>query len=253
MNDTLNSKIGNQKSEIETRDFDWEGMRQRIATAGMALSGLDETAPEVLQEVWARRAAQLARVPVEEERGEQIDLVLVRLGRELYGLNAQHVADIKPLEQITRVPRVPDWVAGVVNLRGRIYSVVNLRRFFGLAGAERDGNDRKRSDETRSLGENGFLVVVEVPAMEVALLVEDVLNVEALPANQIQEATGTVRGLRPEYVHGVAERRNRDATRSSSTDGNLAKVSASSNAMLIVLNLPALLADERLIVHEEIT
>ena len=222
---------------LETQEFDWEDVRRRIAAAEATLAGLDEADPEVLGRVWAQRAATLARVPIEEDQDEQIELVLVQLGRELYGLDAQYVADIKPLEQITHVPRVPDWVAGVVNLRGRIYSVVDLRRFFGLADAERNGEGRG--------DEKGFLVVAETPAMEVALLVDDVLNVEALPADQIGEASGTVRGLRPEYVQGVTERGGSATSDSSeATDG--------ADVMLVVLNLPALLADERLIIHEEI-
>ncbi len=207
----------------DTRHFDWEDVRQRLAAVSAALAGLNEAPPEVRQRIWARRAAQLARVPVQEEEGEQIELVLVRLGREVYGLDAGFVLDIRPAGQITRVPRVPDWVAGVVNLRGRILSVLDLSRFFGLPEE----------------GDAGHLVVVETPEMEIALLVDDVLAVEALPASKIQEASDTLCSIRPEYVRGVAE------CQSVSTPANGA-------GMLVVLNLPALLADKRLIVEEEI-
>lgn len=227
--------------------FDWTSVRQRIVEASIALEGLDETAPEVMQAVWARRAAKWAEVPVEEEEGERIDLVLVRLGREVYGLDAQYVSVIRPLEQITSVPRVPDWVAGVVNVRGHILSVIDLRRFFGLPATVEDSQDGARGDADGSAGTSHWfdpgtpsLVVVETPEMEVALLAQDVLTVEDLPASQIQGATGTVRGLRQEYVLGVAEYDSGD----TSPDGE--------GPMLAVLDLPALLADERLIVHEEI-
>jgi purine-binding chemotaxis protein CheW len=222
MNDT-------QNSELETRNSDWEGVSQRIAAVNAALSGLDETSSEVMQQVWARRAAQLAKVPVQQEEGEQIELVLVQLGREIYGLEAQYVYDIRPAEQITRVPRVPDWVAGVVNLRGRVLSVVDLRRFFGLMQASSEGEVTPGLD----------LVVVETPDMEVALLADDALAVEALPASQVREAPDTIRGVHPEYVRGVAEYRSGD----TSTDRG---------SLLVVLDLPALLADERLVIHEEI-
>jgi len=210
----------------EAQDFDWENVRQRLAAVSAALAGLDETAPEVVQRIWARRAAQLARVPVQEEEGERMELVLVRLGREVYGLDAEFVLDIRPAGQITRVPRVPDWVAGVVNLRGRILSVLDLSRFFGLP------------QEVEREAISPYLVVVETPAMELALLVDDVLAVEALPASQVQGASDTLWGIRPEYVRGVAERRDRN-------------IPADEASSLVVLDLPALLADERLIVDEE--
>jgi purine-binding chemotaxis protein CheW len=208
-------------------------MRQRIAVANTALAGVDETVPEVMQQIWARRAAELAKVLVEEEEGEQIKLVLVQLGREVYGLDVQCVVDIKPAAQITPVPRVPDWVAGVVNLRGRILSVIDLRRFFGLPHVER-GGENSLAQRPEPVEGMPYLVVVETPEMEVVLLADGVLDVEALLTSRMRDAADTVRGLPPEYVRGVAERRGEG-------DG-----------MLVVLDLPALLADERLIIHEEV-
>jgi purine-binding chemotaxis protein CheW len=207
------------------RTFDWESARLRIAVTNAILAGLDEPAPGVLEQIWERRAALLAKMSVQEDEGEQIKLVLIQLGRETYGLDAQHVFEIRPANQITPVPRVPDWVAGVINLRGRVLSVLDLRRFFGLAPAEAHDEDE--------MSPGLELVVVETPSMEVALLTDDVLDVEALPASRVQDATDIVRGIRPEYVRGVVERQDKAG-------------------MLVVLDLVTLLADERLIVHEEI-
>lgn len=230
-----------RNSELETRNFDWEIARQRIAAANAALAGLDETAPEVVQQIWARRAAQLAEVPIQEEEGEQIELVVVQLGREVYGLDAQYVFDIRPAGQITRLPRVPDWVAGVVNLRGRIFSVLDLQRFFGLSRAQTRGlpdAEGNRNNGPESTERMPYLAVVETPDMEIALLVDGVLAVESLPASQVQEAADTTWGIHPEYVRGVAERRGGDTP-------------INGDGLLVVLDLLALLADERLIVHEE--
>jgi purine-binding chemotaxis protein CheW len=219
---------GNDKNGGNSqREFDWEDVHQRIAAAEAALAGMVEATPELVQEILERRAAQLAEVPVREDEDERVELVLIRLGRELYGLDAHHVSDLRPVERITRVPRVPDWVAGVVNLRGRLLSAVDLRRFFGLPDAKRDEGDGPAVTP--------YLVAVETPEMELALLADDVPEVEALPSGLIQESSGVVRGIRPEYVRGVAERGG---------DGD--------GPMLVVLDLPALLADKRLIVHEEI-
>jgi purine-binding chemotaxis protein CheW len=126
--------------------------------------------------------------------------------------------------QITRVPRVPEWVTGVVNLRGRILSVLDLRRFFGLAPAE------IREDDLITPFPD--LVVVEAPAMEVALLADDILDIELFPTSRIQDIADTARGVGSEYVRGVIEQ------------GDEAP-------MIAVLDLPTLLADERLIIEEE--
>jgi len=216
-----NSKLQAAKKQVE---FDWDSIHQHIATVSAALEKSDETVPEVMEQVWARRAERLAEVPVQPDEGEQIQLVLLRLGREVYGIDVQYVFDIRPVEprSVTRVPRVPNWVAGVVNLRGRILSVIDLQRFLGLSPAE----STDHSTATRCL------VVVETPEMELALLADEALPMETVSVSRIQDATGTIRGIRPEYMRGIADRSNGDS--------------------MVILNLPALLADKQLIVHEEI-
>jgi purine-binding chemotaxis protein CheW len=195
---------------------------------------------ETLERIWAERAVRLAQAPEEEETGEQITLLLVRLGREVYGLDAQYVNRIEPVEHLTRVPRVPEWVAGVTNLRGRVLSVVNLARLFGLpTGISYEDNEDGAENHQGSTA--AYLAVVEAADMALALMVDNVLAVERIPLSKVQEAADTVRGLRSEYVLGVAERRD---SASTLKNGN--------ESMVVVLNLLNLLADQRLIIHEEV-
>ncbi len=208
---------------------DRQDARQRIAMTNVALTGSDSATPDMVQRIWARRAAQLAQVPVQEDQGEQIELLVIQLGRERYGLDARFVFGIKPVEQVTRVPRVPEWVAGVVNVRGRILSVVDLRRFLGLPAAE----------PGEAIKQGSHLVIVETPEMELALLTDGVLAVEKAPVSHIQDTSNTVRGLRSGYTRGVVELKGGEPTTNGKT-------------LVVVLDLPVLLADERLIVREEI-
>jgi purine-binding chemotaxis protein CheW len=215
----MSGNAGIKPALKEQIELDWERARRRIADASVALDRLEDVAPEVVEQIWMRRAERLAQVLVKPDEGEQIQLVVLRLGREVYGLDVQYVFDIRPVERITRVPRVPDWVAGVVNLRGRIFSVVDLQRFLGLAQGD-------AGDATR------YLIVVETPEMQLALLADEVLPLEVVSDSRIQDAAGIIRGIRPEYVRGIAERGNGDS--------------------LVVLDLPALLGDKQLSIHEEI-
>ncbi len=179
-----------------------------------------EVLPEIAQRILAQRAAQLARVTEEQETGAQINLVLAHLGRDIFGLEAQYVAEMRPLEQLTRVPRTPNWVRGVVNWRGHILSVLDLQTYWELP---RDGDTSA-----------AYLIICETPEMTVALAVDSVASVEAIPVSAIEETSTTVRGLPPEVVRGVATHATATAP------------------LLTVLNLTAVLADPHLIVHEEI-
>ncbi len=224
------AKGGNGSKGVKNEaGLDWDAIRQHIRATTERLEKEDELSEEALQQAWERRAAQVAEAAREEEQGEQMEVGIIRLGRELYGLEVQYIFDLRPMEQITRVPRVPEWVAGVVNLRGRILSVVDLLRFLGLPGAEQETADEDR-----------YLLLVQTPEMELAILVDEVLAIEGLPLSQIQEASGAVRGIRAEYVRGIVPRASDN------------KEQGDAKTLLVLLDLPVLLADKALIIHEEV-
>lgn len=178
---------------------------------------------EDIEKIWEQRAAQMAQAEVQEEAGEQLVVALIRLGRELLALEVSYVYDIRAKEALTRVPRVPDWVAGVTNLRGRILSVINLRAFLNLPPSPQP--------------EEGLLVVVQTPTMEVIFLVDDVPGIETLPVRHDLADDAFIHHLRSEYVQAVVERRGSPADQRHVT----------------VIDVEALLSDSRLIIHEDMS
>jgi len=224
------------KTNAETRSaIDWEAVRQQIEIAGQKLAASQEMSQTALEEAWARRAAQIAQKIREEEQGDVLKAAIVRLDGELYGLDVRHIFDIRNLDRVTFVPRAPSWVLGVVNWRGRILSVINFRRFLGLPT-----NDAVEEGKTTQR-----LVVVQVGEVEVGLRVDDVYLIETIPHSQIRKEEGDVRGIKPELVDGIFIRSGLEKT------ANLAKHNG--EGIIVLLNLPALLADPKLIIREEIT
>lgn len=187
----------------------------------------NDVSAEMVRQIWDQRAAQLARIPADEDSSDQTELVLIGLGNEVYGLDVHYVREMGPIQRITRVPRVPDWLVGVVNLRGRVVSVLDIQRFFGLA--RHVHNHRDQQPETR------YLVVVESTGMQIALIVDRILAVERIATGMIREVPDTIRSLPAEYVRGTAP------------------YGEGKDALLVVLNLSNLLADRRLIIDEELT
>jgi purine-binding chemotaxis protein CheW len=182
-----------------------------------------------MEQIWAERAAQFAEAPSTEDVGDRVDLLVVRLGREYYGLEAEYVFRIRPAVQIAPVPRVPSWVAGLANERGRILSVLDIQDFLGLPAEEMEGESAQSS-----------LIIVETPEMELALLVDEVLEIQTIQTSRIQQATETTRSIPADYVHGVV------------ADLTGLHQQAEAAATLVILDLRVLLTDEALIVHEDI-
>lgn len=234
----LAASIGARKKVVKAEDgaqFDWNIVHKRLVDSSARLTWGDDLTDEALEQAWTRRAAQLAQALEEQEQGDRLEVAVIQLGRERYGLEVQYIFDIRLEENITRVPRTPEWVAGVVNLRGQILSVVDLQRYLGLPATEKGPAAGPR-----------HLLLVQTQQMELALLVDEVISILNLPASHIQEATSVVRGLPVEYVQGVYIEDEAHANKTA-----LLK-SGENTSLLMILNLSALLADKQLIVQDEI-
>ena len=214
-----------KSADFAPRQFDWEGMRKRLAASQATLLALDDDTPEVLAQVWEQRAAQLAQRPTSAPTGEQQAVVVIRLGNESYGVEVPYVREVTFAHAMTPVPRVPPWVAGIVTQRGRIVSVIDLARFIGATALA------PREDEQAS---QAYLVNVQASEMEVALLVDEVLGLELISIADFRPIESAPQGFRAELIRGVAH----STALSGPAD------------TLIVLNIPALLADDQLLINE---
>jgi purine-binding chemotaxis protein CheW len=123
--------------------------------------------------------------------GEERQLVVFQLGAELYGVEIARVHEIIRLQTITRVPRAPSFVEGVINLRGKVIPVVDLRRRFGLVAAEHTRRTR--------------IVVVEIGDQVVGMIVDGVSEVLRVPASVVEPPSPVVAGIDSEYLHGIAK------------------------------------------------
>lgn len=181
---------------------------KRAPPASDGLSG------EEVIEILEKRARELARVPQEEGEGRTAQVVTFSLGDEIYSIEAIFVGEIHPLEEITPVPCTPDFVAGVINIRGRILSVVDIHRFLGLDGT--------------STSNQAQVITVKAADMEIGLLVSQVHAVRTLQLSELEPALPTTARIAAEHTRGV------------------------SPDMLVLLDLEALMRDPRMTVWEEV-
>ncbi|MCG0277927.1 MAG: chemotaxis protein CheW [Thermanaeromonas sp.] len=120
-----------------------------------------------------------------------VQLVVFQLAGETYGVDINHVHEIIRLQPITEVPRTPDFIEGVINLRGRIIPVIDLHKRFGLPPAEATNNTR--------------IMVVEVGGMTVGMIVDAVSEVLRLPEENIEPPPPIIKGVDVAYLKGVGK------------------------------------------------
>ena len=119
-----------------------------------------------------------------------------QLEDEIFGLDVSHVREILEFTAVTKVPGTPDYMRGVINLRGSVVPVLDMRLKFGLTQTERTVNT--------------CVVVVEASFekenMVIGALVDSVQEVFELEANQIEPAPKIGTHLRTEFIKGMGKR-----------------------------------------------
>ena len=112
------------------------------------------------------------------------------LAEEEYGIEITKVQEIIGMLPITRVPRTPEYVRGVVNLRGKVIPIVDLRRKFGL--------DAAGAEET-------CIIVVQVRGVQLGVVVDRVSEVSAVAAADIEEPPSFGADVHTEYLLGLGK------------------------------------------------
>src|SRR5947209_17105793 len=116
------------------KPIDWEEVRARLARAVAATEGAQALSPERARAVMEARTRELARVPpVAERHTKLLEVVCFALANERYAVETRYVREVKELSDYTALPGAPPFLLGVINLRGEILAVIDLRKFFGVA------------------------------------------------------------------------------------------------------------------------
>ena len=171
----------------------------------------DSDADRILRE----RARALARpVPSAPAPSTMLELLEFRLASERYALETRHVQDVHPLRDLTPLPGTPPFVLGIVNVRGRILPVLDIKKFFDLP--EQGLTDLHR------------IILVRGNDLELGLLADVIVGVRSVSADSLQTSPPTFTGIRADYLKGIAAER------------------------LVVLDLDRILSDPKIIVHEEV-
>lgn len=159
------------------------------------------------------RARKLAIAPRAASSGPVISVVEFTLADERYAVEMSYVSEIHPLEHLTPVPCTPPIFRGIINVRGRLVAVVDVKRFFDLP-------DKGITDLHR-------VVVVQHEGIEVGLLADFVVGTRIIPLGELQPPLPTLTGIRADYLKGITAER------------------------VIVLDAGRILGDPKLIVNEE--
>jgi purine-binding chemotaxis protein CheW len=121
-----------------------------------------------------------------------LQYVTFKLDEETYGINVMQIQEVLRYTEIAPVPGAPDYVLGIINLRGNVVTVIDTRKRFGLSEAE-------VSDHTR-------IVVIEVDGQVVGILVDSVAEVVYLRQSEVESAPNVGNDESAKFIQGVCNK-----------------------------------------------
>jgi purine-binding chemotaxis protein CheW len=123
--------------------------------------------------------------------GEEKKVIVFALGQEEYGVEVEKVRTIERMVPLTRVPKTPSFIKGVINLRGVVVPILDLRARFGL-------ETKEYNDQTR-------IIIVSSEDIEVGMIVDSASDVLDIDTDAIENPPEIVGGIKSKYLHGIAK------------------------------------------------
>lgn len=117
--------------------------------------------------------------------------VVFHLGNEEYGIDIMQVNVIEKYQEIVKVPNSPDYIEGIINLRGEILPIFSLRKKFKLGA--------------KAIDENTKIIVVFLGEMKMGFIVDSVAQIINIEDSQLEPAPKIVTGVNRRYIQAVAK------------------------------------------------
>ena len=132
----------------------------------------------------------LEQIIEQEEDTQKGKHLIFDLEGEYYGLDIRYVIEIIGMQKITMVPELPDYVKGIINLRGNIIPVIDVRKKFNKE--EKDYTDRT------------CIIVIQVNEISIGLVVDKVSEVLTISENEIVPPPDVKTGFKNKYIKGIS-------------------------------------------------
>lgn len=161
------------------------------------------------------RAVAMATEPEQmRETSAKTEIIKFILATESYGIESAFVREVYPLKDLTPLPGVPPYIFGIINVRGQILPVIDLKIFLNLP--------------EKGLGDLNKVIILHNSEMEFGILADVMEGTQTLALEDIREAPPAIRGIGGKYLKGITKEN------------------------IIILEAESLLHDEKIIVNEEV-
>ena len=170
---------------------------------------------EATRTILRARAKSLAQEPEKKEEAEEsLEVLAFLLAHETYAIETRFIREVYPLTELTPLPCTPDYIFGIINIRGQILTIIDMKKFFDLP--------------EKGITNLNRVIVVRNEDMELGILADEIIGIQNIPEKGVTPPLPTMTGIHAGYLKGVT------------------------GEGLILLDMEMFLNDRQLIVHEDV-
>ncbi|MBE0427495.1 MAG: purine-binding chemotaxis protein CheW [Nitrospirae bacterium] len=151
--------------------------------------------------------------PIKEKIDKTVKFAVFKIGREDFGVEVKRVIEILNMQKVHSIPELPDFLSGVITVRGEVIPLLDLRRRFGIQSSEK-----------------GRIIIVDYDGEKIGLLVNEIKEIISFSGNEITSPPMIFRGFKRKYLRGLGKKDER---------------------IIILLNIDDLLSSEEKIILKE--
>jgi len=178
-------------------------------------AGTSEATAEGKRAILRSRAKSLAQEPEGKEEAEKyLEVLAFLLAHETYAIETRFIREVYPLTELTPLPCTPDYISGIINIRGQILTIIDMKKFFDLP--------------EKGITNLNRVIVVQEEDIALGILADEIIGIRNIPEKGLTPPLPTMTGIHAGYIKGVA------------------------GEGLILLDMERFLNDGQLIVHEEV-
>lgn len=196
------------------KPMDWTGTRCKVGSLQATIETDFAPTPQTDREILKARAKVWAQEPEPAEvESDWLEVVEFDLAGEAYALPLAQVREVSLLKELTPVPCTPPFILGIINLRGELRTVIDLKKFFDLP--------------EKGITDLNKIIMIQNEEMQLGILADSVRTVRRIRIADLQPALPTMTGISADYLRGMTSDR------------------------LVVLDSGKILSDKRIIVDEQ--
>lgn len=172
-------------------NLDWDEIHRRLDAARTAIERGGSLSVEDSRQVLRARARALAQEPeLAQKPGTTIEVIEFVVARETYAVESHYAREVAPISELTPVPGTPAHVLGIINVRGQLLFVIDIKRFFDLP--------------EKGLTDLNKIVIVHSETIGFGILADQIVGARTIALDELQTSLPTLTGIREEYLKGIS-------------------------------------------------